>query len=149
MLEENKAIVRRSIEELWTEGKLSLADELFSENYSHHDPSTPNFGRGPEGEKKRVVLYRTAFPDLQIAIEDIMAEGDRVTCRWSSTGTHQGPLSVIAPSGKRVTVSGMTLNIIAGAKIVEGWVNWDTLGLLQQLGVVPMIIKELAGKASR
>jgi steroid delta-isomerase-like uncharacterized protein len=145
MLEDNKAIVCRSIEELWTEGNLSLADELFSEDYIHHDPATPDFARGPEGEKKRVALYRAAFPDLQFAIEDISAEGDKVTCRWSSTGTHQGPLSVIAPTGKRVTVSGMTLSRIAGAKIVESWVYWDTFGLLQQLGVVPTIFKELPG----
>lgn len=120
-----------------------MADELFSENYTHHDPSTPDFGPGPEGEKKRVTLYRTAFPDLQFTIEDIISEGQTVTCRWSSTGTHHGPLNVIAPSGKRVSVSGMTFTRFAGEKIIEAWVNWDTLTLLQQLSVVPAIIKKL------
>ena len=135
MSEENKVIVRQSIEELWTKGNLSMADELFSENYTYHDPSTLEFGQGPEGEKKRVTYYRTAFPDLQFTIEDMTAEGDTVTCRWSSTGTHQGPLRV----------SGMTFAKLAGGKIVEGWVNWDTLSLLQQLGVVPVIIKKFDG----
>ena len=142
MPDENKAIVRRLIEELWTNGNLSVADELFSENYTHHDPSTPDFGPGPEGEKKRVTHYRTAFPDLQFTIEDMICEGQTVTCRWSSTGTHQGPLSVIPPSGKTVSVSGMTVTKLAGEKIVEAWVNWDTFGLLQQLGVIPAIIKK-------
>jgi steroid delta-isomerase-like uncharacterized protein len=143
MSTENKGIVRRLVEELWTKGNLSVADELFFESYTHHDPSTPDFEKGPEGEKKRLLFYRTAFPDLQFTIEDMIGEGETVTCRWSSTGTHQGPLSVIAPSGKRVSVSGMTFVKFAGGKIVEGWVNWDTFSLLQQLGVVPIIIKKL------
>jgi steroid delta-isomerase-like uncharacterized protein len=143
MSEENKAIVRRSIEELWTKGNLPAADELFTESYIHHDPSTPDFGGGPEGEKKRVMFYRTAFPDLQFIIEQMIGENETVTCRWSSTGTHRGPLNVIAPSGKKVSVSGMTFCRLAGGKIVEAWVNWDTLSLLQQLGVVPTLIKKL------
>lgn len=143
MSEENKAIVRRLVDELWTKGSLSLADELFADNYSHHDPSTPDFGLGPEAEKKRVALYRVAFPDLQFTIEDMVAEGDTVTYRWSSTGTHLGPLNVIPPSEKKVSVSGMTFYRFAAGKIVEGWVNWDSLTLLQELAVVPVIIKKL------
>jgi steroid delta-isomerase-like uncharacterized protein len=143
MSEENKAIVRRLVDELWAKGNLSLADELFASNYFHHDPSTPEFGLGPEAEKKRVTLYRTAFPDLQFTIEDMVAERDTVTYRWSSTGTHQGPLSVIPPSGRKVSVSGMTFYKFAGGRIVEGWVNWDSLTLLQELAVVPVIIKKL------
>jgi steroid delta-isomerase-like uncharacterized protein len=138
-----KAIVRRLIDEVWTRGNLSVADELVSENYVHHDPSSPDFGPGPEGEKKRATFYRTAFPDLQFTIEDIIGEDHTVTCRWSSTGTHQGPLTVVAPSGKKVAISGMTFLRLDGEKIAEGWVNWDTFGLLQQLGVVPVIIKQI------
>jgi steroid delta-isomerase-like uncharacterized protein len=144
MSDANKALVRRSIEELWSNGNLSVAHEFFSDNYTHHDPSTPDFGRGPEGETKRAAFYRTAFPDLRFTIEDILSEGETVTCRWSSRGTHRGPLSGIAPSGKEVTVTGMTFNRIAEGKIVEGWVSWDALGLLQQLGVVPVMIKPIA-----
>jgi steroid delta-isomerase-like uncharacterized protein len=141
MSEENKAIVRRLMEEVWTKGDLSSADQSFSANYTHHDTSTPDFGPGPEGEKKRATLYRSAFPDLQFMVEDVIAEGDTVSVRWSSQGTHRGPLSGIAPSGKKVSVSGMTLLRFAGGKIVEGWVNWDALGLLQQLDVVPSLFK--------
>jgi len=141
MSDENKATVRRLMEEVWTKGNLSLADQFFSANYTHHDTSTPDFGPGPEGEKKRATLYRTAFPDLQFTVEGVIAEGDTVSVRWSGRGTHRGPLSGVAPSGKKVSVSGMTLVRFAGAKIVEGWVNWDALGLLQQLDVVPSLFK--------
>ena len=82
MSEGNKFVIRRSFEELWNKGNLSLADELFAPNYAHHDPSTPDFGRGPESEKKRATLYRTAFPDLHLTIEDIIAEGQTVMARW-------------------------------------------------------------------
>lgn len=141
MSEENKAVVGRLMEEVWTRGNLSLADHLFSANYTHHDTSTPDFGPGPEGEKKRATLYRSAFPDLQFKVEDVIAEGDTVTLRWSSQGTHRGPLSGIPPSGRKVSVSGMTLLRFAGGKIVEGWVHWDALGLLQQLDAVPTLFK--------
>ena len=141
MSQENKAIVRHLVEEVWNKGNLSLVDQLISANYSHHDNATPDFGLGPEGEKKRATLYRTAFPDLQFTIEDMTAEGETVTWRWSSRGTHRGPLSGIAPTGKVVNVSGITINRLAGGKLVEGWVNWDALALLQQLEVVPVLFK--------
>jgi len=141
MSEENKAIVRRLMDEVWTKGNLPLVDQIISVNYKHHDSSTPDFGPGPEGEKKRVTLYRSAFPDLQFNLDDVIAEGDTVLVRWSSHGTHRGPLSGIAPSGKKANVSGMTLARFAGGKMVEGWVNWDALGLLQQLDVVPAPFK--------
>ena len=108
MSEVNKTIVRRLFEEVWNKGNLSVADELFAPNYDHHDPSTPDFGRGPESEKKRATLYRTAFPDLRLTIEDIIAEGDAVMARWSCRGTHNGDLSGIAPTGKQFTISGVS-----------------------------------------
>jgi steroid delta-isomerase-like uncharacterized protein len=143
MSEQNKAILRRVFEELWTKGNLSLADHLYSENYVHHDLSTPDFGSGPGGQKKRIDFFRTAFPDLRFTIEDVIAEGDLVSCRWTSTGTHQGPLSGVRPAGRKVSVIGMTFARFAAGKIVEGWVSWDTLTFLQQLGVVPAIFKKL------
>ena len=141
MTGENKAILRRFIEEVWNKGNLSLADQLLSANYTHHDTSTPDFGPGPENEKRRVNLYRTAFPDHQFTIEDMIGEGDMVTCRWTSQGTHRGPLSGIAPTGQQIKVSGITIDRFAGGQIPEGWVNWDALGLLQQLDVVPTLFK--------
>ncbi len=147
MSEGNKFVIRRSFEELWNKGNLSLADELFTPNYAHHDPSTPDFGRGPESEKKRATLYRTAFPDLQLTIEDIIAEGQTVMARWSCRGTHKGDLSGIAPTGKQVTISGVSVARFTNGKMVEGWVNWDALGLMRQLGVVAELAKTKAAAA--
>ena len=144
MSENNKAVVRRLIEEVWNKGNLSLADELFTPNYAHHDPSTPDFGRGPESERKRATLYRTAFPDLQLTIEDIIAEGETVMARWSCRGTHKGDLSGIAPTGKQFTISGVTIARLTNGKLAEGYVNWDALGLMQQLGVAPELVKTKA-----
>jgi steroid delta-isomerase-like uncharacterized protein len=147
MSENNKAIVRRVFEELWNKGNLSLADQLFTPNYTDHDSSTPDFGHGPESEKKRVTLYRTAFPDLRLTIEDIIAEGETVMARWSCRGTHNGDLSGIAATGKQFTISGMTVAHLVNGKIAEDYVNWDALGLMQQLGVVPEPAKAKAAAA--
>ena len=143
MSEANKNVVRRLFEEVWNKGNLNVTDELFASTYVHHDASTPDLGRGPESEKKRATLYRTAFPDLRLTIEDILAEGETVMARWSCRGTHKGDLSGIAPTGKPFTISGVSIAHFAGGKMVEGYVNWDALGLMQQLGVVP----EFAAKA--
>jgi steroid delta-isomerase-like uncharacterized protein len=147
MSEVNKTIVRRLFEEVWNKGNLSVADELFAPSYDHHDPSTPDVGRGPESEKKRATLYRTAFPDLRLTIEDIIAEGETVVARWSCRGTHKGDLSGIAPTGKQFTISGVSIARFTGSKMAEGWINWDAQGLMQQLGVVPELAKVKATAA--
>jgi len=141
MSETNKTVVRRLFEEVWNKGNLPVTDELFAPNYAHHDSSTPDVGRGPESEKKRATLYRTAFPDLRLTIEDIIAEGETVTARWSCKGTHKGDLSGIAPTGKQFTISGISIARFTNGKMVEGWVNWDALGLMQQLGVIAEVGK--------
>jgi steroid delta-isomerase-like uncharacterized protein len=148
MSEANKNVVRRLFEEFWNKGNLSVADELFAPNYTHHDPSTPDFGLGPESEKKRAALYRTAFPDVRLTIESLIAEGETVMARWSCRGTHKGDLSGIAPTGKPFTISGVSIARLANGKMAEGWVNWDALGLMQQLGVVPELAKAKAAAAA-
>jgi len=149
MSEQNKNAVRRLFEEVWNKGNPQVADELFAPTYAHHDSSTPDVGRGPESEKRRATLYRTAFPDLRLTIEDIIAEGDTVMARWSCRGTHKGDLSGIAPTGRQFTISGVSIARFAGGKVVEGWVNWDALGLMQQLGVVPELAKPKVAVAGR
>jgi steroid delta-isomerase-like uncharacterized protein len=144
MSEANKNVVRRLFEEVWNKSNLPVADEIFAPTYIHHDPSTPDVGRGPESEKKRATLYRTAFPDLRLTIEEIIAEGETVMARWSCRGTHKGDLSGIAPTGKHIIISGVSITRFANGKLVEGWINWDALGLMQQLGVVPEVDKALA-----
>jgi predicted ester cyclase len=138
MSEENKALVRRYFEEIWDKGNLDLIDELFTTNFVRHGPTgTEGEVRGLEGFKGLVTMYRTAFPDLRVPIEDLIAEGDRVVSRWTAYGTHQGELMGNAPTGNQATVTGIIVDRISGAKIEEEWVDYDTLHLMQQIGAVP------------
>jgi steroid delta-isomerase-like uncharacterized protein len=149
MSEANKNVVRRLFEEVWNKGNLPVTDELFTPNYAHHDASTPDVGRGPESEKKRATLYRTAFPDLRLTVEDIIAEGETVVARWSCRGTHKGDLNGIAPTGKQFNITGISIARFTNGKMSEGFVNWDALNLMQQLGVVPELGKAKTVAATR
>jgi steroid delta-isomerase-like uncharacterized protein len=149
MSEGNKNIVRRLFEEVWNKGNLQVTDDLFTPNYTHHDSSTPDVGRGPESERKRATLYRTAFPDLRLTVEDIIAEGETVVARWSCRGTHKGDLNGIAPTGKHVNITGISIARFTNGKMSEGFVNWDALSLMQQLGVVPELGKAKVVAATR
>jgi steroid delta-isomerase-like uncharacterized protein len=131
----NKEIVRRLGIEPW-EGNVGVIDELVSTDYIGHDPAQPDM-HGPEGVKAFITTYLSAFPDGSITIDDQLAEGDLVATRWTGRGTHNGELMGIPPSGKQVTVNGITISRLKDGRVVEEWQNWDTLGLLQQLGVVP------------
>lgn len=141
MSESNKAIVRRLFEEVWNKGNLQVADELFGPSYAHHDPSTPDVGRGPESERKRVTLYRNAFQDLRLTVEELFSEGETVVARWRCRGTHKGELNGIAPTGKQISINGISIVRFAGGKMVEDWVNWDALGLMRELDAVPEVEK--------
>lgn len=134
--EENKALARRVIEQMFNHGNLDVADELLTAGYVDHDPSLPQDVHGPQGFKEYVGMYRAAFPDLHVQIEDQLAEGDRVATRWTGTGTHNGELADIAPTGKQVTLPGMEIVRIADGKLVEGWEGYDSGTLMRQLGVL-------------
>jgi steroid delta-isomerase-like uncharacterized protein len=136
MPESNKQLSRRVNDEVWNEGKINLIDELVSADFVNHS-APPGLPADREGFKQFVGMYRAAFPDVQITIEDILAEGDRVMTRWSATGTHKGKLLGIPPTNKKVTVTGMSENRISGGKIVEQWNEFDDLGMLQQIGAIP------------
>ena len=138
MSEENKAAVRRYFEEAWSAGNVDVLDELLSPDYVDHDPQDPHAETpGPEGTKQALAMYREAFPDLSISIEEQFADGDVVITRWTASGTHEGDLPGLAATHRRSTVSGISIDRFEGGRIVEGWTNWDTRGLLQQLGAVP------------
>jgi steroid delta-isomerase-like uncharacterized protein len=136
MSEANKAIVRRFSEEVMNRGNLRVIDELFAPNVVDHS-IPPGFPAGIAGVKQMAAMYRSAFPDVRSTIEDLVAEGDKVVVRWSATGTHRGELMGIPATGKRVTVTGIVIDRIAGGKIVEHWESFDQLSMMQQLGVVP------------
>lgn len=148
MSEQNKTNVRRLFEEVWNKGQMQVTDELIAPTYTHHDSSTPDVGRGPEAEKKRVTLYRNAFPDIRFTVEDLITEGETVVARWSCRGTHKGELNGIAPTNKQFNITGVTIARFTNNKIFESYVNWDALGLMQQLGVVPELGRARAVAAS-
>ncbi len=125
MSEENKAIARRIFEEIINQGSLARVDELIA-------PSAE-----PEALKQDVTRNHAAFPEMQITVEDMIAEGDKVVVRWIGHGTHKGEFLGIAPSGEQVTFRGVNIVRIAGGKVVEHWDYNDQLGLMQQLGVIP------------
>jgi steroid delta-isomerase-like uncharacterized protein len=137
VLEENKALIRRFVQEAFNQGNLDVADEVYAPRFFSYDPATSEEERRPEDVKQFVNMYRSAFPDGRTTIEDLIAEGDKVAYRWAYRGTHQGELMGIAPTGKEVTITGITIDRISGGRIEEEWNNFDQLGMLQQLGVVP------------
>jgi len=138
-VEENKALISRLYDEVFVKWKLGVVDELVGPEFVGHEmvavrPETP---RGPIGFKQFYGWLRSAFPDLRYAVDDVIAEGDRVVVRWTWKCTHKGDFMSIAPTGKQATVTGMAIYRVAGGKCVERWVELNLLGLLQQLGAGP------------
>jgi predicted ester cyclase len=134
---QNQTLVRRFFDEVCNQQKLNVADELFSSNHEYNDPQAPT-GPGPDGVKKVISTYQTAFQKAHWQVlETIVAENTIIT-RWKGIGTnHHKELNGIPPTGKNAEVFGTWIHRIENNKIVESWNVWDTLGLLQQLGVVP------------
>jgi predicted ester cyclase len=122
--EENKVLVRRWLEEVFTLGDLGRINEFCTPNYILHDPSFPRDVYGPEGAKRYVATYRAAFPDARFAVEDQIAEGDKVVTRWTARGTHQGEFLGIAPTGDEVAVSGIEFDRVVEGRIDEAWVGY-------------------------
>jgi len=139
--EENKAIVRRVNDEVWTEGSLDVIDELVADSFVTTVVGAPEQIRGPQGFREFVTMYRTAFPDLRLTVDEQVAEGDTVVTRWTATGTHQGELMGIPATGKQATTAGINIDRVAGGKLVGGWGIFDQLGLLQQLGAIPTLAR--------
>ncbi len=130
-------LVRRSVDELWNAGDVAVAFELYAERFVAYDPFVPDQPFGPEGVARLVTLYREAFPDLRVSIEDVIVDGHRGAARWRSLVTHRGPLLGLAPTGRSADVSGAVLFRVQEGKFIEQHACWDTLGLLRQLGLDP------------
>ena len=136
--EENKALARRFMDEVYNKGNVDFIDEVVASNLVVHDPTSPEgMTSGVQSAKQFVEVYRNAFPDIQMTVEDLIAEGDKVVTRWTARGRHQGELMGIPPSGNPVEVTGITVDRIEGGKVVETWANYDALGMMQQVGAVP------------
>lgn len=136
--EDNMALVRRSYDEVWSKGNLDTVDKLFATDYIIHNPADPpGKQRGPESVKQFVTMFRTAFPDASISVEDMISEGEKVATRYTWRGTQKGPLWGIPPTGKQATVTGIVISRFVDGKFAEEWGVVDMLGLMQQLSVVP------------
>ena len=138
--ETNKALVRRAIEEGWNQGKLAIFDELGAPNFLYHDPTFPNV-RTREDFKRYVTEVRSAYPDLHSTIEDMIAEGEQVVARITMYGTNTGDIVTPMPipaTGKQFTMTSIGIFRFADGKVVESWFVSDDLGLLQQLGLIPV-----------
>jgi steroid delta-isomerase-like uncharacterized protein len=140
--QKNKTLLRRIVEELWNQKHLAVIDELYAENYVGHTPNGVLHGRA--GVRQHVTTYITAFPDCRISIDDMVAERDKVSVRWTATGTHRGELAGIAATGNRINVPGNLTALMSGGKVIEEHNLWDTLKLAQQIGAVGQV-----GKAHR
>jgi steroid delta-isomerase-like uncharacterized protein len=133
--EENKALVRRFVEEFWNEGNEVSADELMAVDAEIHMPTGEVVD--PDGLKGFAATFREAFPDWHSTFEELVAEGDRVAERWTGRGTHLGELQGIPPTGKRVEAPGSVFYRIVGGKIVEFRGQLDMMRIMQQLGAIP------------
>jgi len=135
--EQNKALFRRLMEEVFDRGNISLIDELFAPDFVEHEELPPGIAAGSEGVKQLSTMFRSAFPDFKATIDDMIAEGDKVVVRGTWSGTHKGEFMGIAPTGKRVSFGVIDIVRIAGGKFVEHWGQMDNMGLMQQLGLIP------------
>ena len=130
--EENRALIRRYYGELWNQWKFDLAEDLIAENIRFRGSLSMEV-EGIEGFKGYMRVVRNAFPDFSNKIEEMVAEGDKVAARLTYSGTHEGELFAIAPTGRRVSYAGVAIFKVSGHRIIEGWVLGDTTGLLKQL----------------
>lgn len=131
----DKELIGRHREEAW-HGNFDKLEAIYAPNCVYHDCSSPfELPRGSEGVKQLITTFRTAFPDLQLTVEHIIIEEDEAVVRWSIAGTHTGKLLNMSPTGRKLTVSGMSQLQFSHGQIVEEWTYWDVLGMLQQLGL--------------
>jgi len=134
--EENKAAVRRFIEQGWTQHNMAAFDEFYAPNVMHH-ALPPGMPPGLESVKQFASIFLNAFPDLQTTVENLVAEGNKVAYQWSAHGTHQGELLGIPPTDRQISVTGIAIERFENGKSVEHWEIFDQLGMMQQLGVIP------------
>ena len=133
---DNKAVSARYYE-AWNKRDFSIPNEIFAREFLIHDPASPvPLTQGPEGVIERIRLYHLAFPDLEIEVKHVLCESDIVATHWELRGTHLGAFRGYLPTRRSIAVTGITLHRIAGGRIIEAWVNWDTMTLWQQLGLI-------------
>jgi steroid delta-isomerase-like uncharacterized protein len=139
-VEANKAIIRRYFEG-FNKWNVDVIRETLAPDHVYHHPPFPDSTSLDDFIEEESAL-KNAFPDRKATIEDLVAEGDKVACRVTISGTHTGAMGDIAPTGKRITATSIIINCLKDAKIVESWESFDYLGVFQQLGVIPPLGEE-------
>ncbi|MCI0453942.1 MAG: ester cyclase [Candidatus Dadabacteria bacterium] len=142
--DENKALAMRAFEEVWNKGNLAVVDEIYLQKFvdqQHHRPDSAKPIKGTETFKEFATELLKAFPDHNATIQDQIAEGDKVVIRYKSIATHRGKIWGVESTNKQVTWTGIVIYRIESGKIAEVWVNWDLLGLLQQIGAISTPVK--------
>jgi steroid delta-isomerase-like uncharacterized protein len=132
--EQHKAMICRFYDEVWNNGNLDVADEIFADDYVRHDLRPGTAPPGPEGQKAVASLFRAAFPDVHLTVNLMVADQETVVARWTMAGTQRGAWGGIAPTGKSISFAGVNIFRFAAGKVVEIWNHRDDLGLMQQLG---------------
>ena len=133
---ENRAVVQRFLEEVINQGRLEQADEIVAEDFVELDP-LPGQRQGREGLKEVIGMLRAAFPDMHWVVEEMIAEGEQVVTRFTWTGTQQGTFMGIPATGRNVVVKGVVIDRIVGGMMTDSRILMDTMGMMQQLGVMP------------
>ena len=133
--EDNKAVVSRFVEEVINQNRMDRADDLVVEDFVELDP-LPSQRQGREGLKEVVGMMRAAFPDIHWVVEEMVAEGETVASRFTWSGTHRGEFVGVPATGRRVVVKGMVIDELAGGKMSKSRILMDSLGMMQQLGVM-------------
>jgi steroid delta-isomerase-like uncharacterized protein len=136
MSAENKAVVRRWFE-AFNRGDFNAGAQVLHEGHVLHAPGGD--ARGPEGWKEFARMYRTAFPDCELVIEELLADGDRVIIRFTARGTHGGVLAGIQATGRRVTVPSILICQVSNGKVIESWQTFDQLAMFQAIGTIPTV----------
>ena len=135
--EQNKAMARQMIEDIFSRGDLSRVDEYLAPDFVEREELPPGLPGGREGVKQLTAILRSAFPDFKASIDDLVAEGDKVVIRQTWRGTHKGEFMGVPPTGKSVSFGVIDILRIAGGKVVEHWGLMDSMSLMQQLGAGP------------
>lgn len=137
MIEDNKQFMQQFVEEAINKKNLDAIDELVAEDFVEHVPF-PGQGPGREGLRQVLATFLSAFPDIRWTLEEQIAEGEKVVSRFTMTGTHRGDFLGIPPTGKSVNIWGVVIDVVRDGKFAESRIIMDTLGLMQQLGMIPM-----------
>jgi steroid delta-isomerase-like uncharacterized protein len=137
--EANRQLFQRYFDKCANDGNLDLADEIFASDYLHHDPANPDPRPvvGPQGVRDHLTSLMGAFPDLKFEVEETIADDEQIIVRWTARGTNTGDYFGMPATGKPIEITGMNTWRVKDGQAIEGWVNRDDMGLLQQLGVVP------------